>query len=212
MNASRGGNVMVGFLDNGAFTPFHAFYSVAGGESFDIGTLDPANRRRNRSSFATDVSDNGTIIVGYSDTVGGATWHASFRWSAATGMVDLGSGNGSGGFSRAFGVSGDGTTIVGESDFPGGFSGTVRQAFRWTAAGGMVSLGSISRTGIRWPPRSAPMARRWWASPCAVRQRQSRPGVPLERRRGHARPRRIAGLRVVVAARPTTPGPSWSAC
>jgi len=51
----------------------------------------------------------------------------------------LGSLSGGTGPSLAFGVSGDGSVIVGASEAPDGIF-----AFRWTEAGGMVSLGDFS--------------------------------------------------------------------
>lgn len=137
---SRDGTTVVGHYDNGAFTPYHAFRWTQSTDVVDLGTLDRPNNA-SRSSFATDVSSNGAVVVGYSDTVGGATWHA-FRWTQAAGMVDLGAASGAAGFSRALALSGDGSVVAGESDFPGGF-GTIRQAFRWTQAGGFQRLGSV---------------------------------------------------------------------
>ncbi len=142
-NISRDGATVVGRLDNGFFTPFHAFRWTEGAGIVDLGTLDPPNNAT-RSSFATDVGDNGSVIVGHSQTSTGAT-HA-FRWTAGGGMVDLGTGLGPAGNSAAFGVSGDGSIVVGQSDFPptpGLFTNT-RQAFRWTQAGGFQTLGTIN--------------------------------------------------------------------
>jgi probable HAF family extracellular repeat protein len=97
----------------------------------------------NAFSKATDVSNHGQVVVGFSDLNNLITQHA-FRWTAAGGIVDLGSGNGASGFSRAFGVSGDGTKIVGDSDFPGG----QRNAFLWTQAGGFQNLGSLGNVNL----------------------------------------------------------------
>ncbi len=140
-NISRDGSTIVGYLDNGFFTPYHAFRWTKAAGIADLGTLDPPNNTE-RQSFATDVSSDGSVVIGYSDTVGGTTWHA-FRWTEGGVMEDLGSGAGPTGYSRALGVSADGTVIVGESDFPGGF-GTVRQAFRWTESGGFQQLGALA--------------------------------------------------------------------
>jgi len=138
---SGDGSTVVGFLDRGLFTPFHAFRWTQATGVVDLGTLDVANNAT-RSSFAQDVSSNGGVVVGYSDIAGGVVQHA-FRWTPAGGMADLGSVIGANGNSRAFGVSGDGNVIVGETDVPNNFGGTIRQAFRWTSAGGFQRLGAI---------------------------------------------------------------------
>lgn len=54
-------------------------------------------------------------------------------------MVGLGALPGATFGSEAFGISADGSVIVGRSDSAAG-----RQAFRWTAAGGMLGLGDLS--------------------------------------------------------------------
>jgi probable HAF family extracellular repeat protein len=59
-------------------------------------------------------------------------------------MVDLGSSSGPGGFSLAFGVSGDGSVIVGEE----GPSISPTHAFIWTAAGGFPDLGAGTASAI----------------------------------------------------------------
>jgi probable HAF family extracellular repeat protein len=79
---------------------------------------------------AWGVSNDGTVVVGES-VVPGA--HA-FRWTAATGAIDLGTLPGHTG-STAWGISGDGSVIVGSSSGTGG-----DRAFRWTAATGMEDL------------------------------------------------------------------------
>ncbi len=140
---SRASATIVGFYDNGFNTPYHAFLWVPDTTAVDLGTLDPPNDAT-RSSFANAVSDDGAVVVGFSDVAGGTTQHA-FRWTQAGGMIDLGTGAGAATdrSSRAYGVSGDGSVVIGESDFPGGFSGTVKQAFRWTSAGGFQNLGAV---------------------------------------------------------------------
>ncbi len=73
------------------------------------------------------------MVVGEA-TVGGF-WHA-FRWTAATGMADLGTLGGA--ESAAFAVNGDGSVIVGSS-LTSQSTGS-SQAFRWTAKTGMQAL------------------------------------------------------------------------
>src|SRR5216110_1055210 len=56
--------------------------STAGGITrMDLGTLGGV------SSYATDINESGTV-VGWSQTAAG--WPHAFRWTASTGMVDLG--------------------------------------------------------------------------------------------------------------------------
>jgi probable HAF family extracellular repeat protein len=91
------------------------------------------------SSEATDLSANGTVIVGQGrpseDEV------EAFRWTAETGMVGLGHLPSSIDlpYSAASSVSVDGSVIVGFST-----SGNTFEAFRWTAASGMKGLGFLS--------------------------------------------------------------------
>jgi len=83
------------------------------------------------ASRAHGVSADGSVIVGYG--TGAANFPQAVRWTAQTGLRALSSAR-----SQATAVSADGRVIVG---FFG--SGLVTQAFRWTADGGMVSLGDL---------------------------------------------------------------------
>ena len=113
-------------------------------------------------SGAWAVSSDGTTIVGDSTSSNG---RVPFRWTAATGMVPLGtlpgetltSGSGAG-------VSADGSAIVGNiaSQY------TPEGAFRWTVDKGMESLGpnpprwlpkSCLRCVCRWQHRGRPSQR-----------------------------------------------------
>ena len=94
----------------------------------------------NYNSYATDVSADGSVVIGYSNT---SARSRSFRWTQETGMVSLESDN----FSLAYhvianGVSADGSVIVGIASFPSP-SYKPDQAFRWTQSSGMLSLGSL---------------------------------------------------------------------
>ncbi|MCS6919276.1 MAG: hypothetical protein NZM28_05860, partial [Fimbriimonadales bacterium] len=80
-------------------------------------------------SAANGVSDDGSVVVGSSDTRGGGV--RAFRWTQSTGMVSLGTLGG--GFSQALGVSADGSVVVGAADA----AGFQRRAFRWTQSTGM---------------------------------------------------------------------------
>lgn len=161
---SRDGTAVVGFIDNGPGTPNHAFRSTAETGLVDLGTLDPLNNA-SRSSYGLDLSSDGTVVIGFSDTTGGSALPHAFRWTEAGGMADLGTGAGSGTdrSSRAFAVSGDGAIVVGESHFDGS-SGLLSQAFRWTEAGGFQKprrAPAGSRFGRQCEPR--PTARSWSA-------------------------------------------------
>lgn len=86
-------------------------------------------------SVPYEVSADGSVIVGESyNTSDLFNTERGFRWTAATGMVNLGVvGTATG--SRAFGVSDDGTVVAGALQKPSN-----SDAFRWTSAGGMVEM------------------------------------------------------------------------
>jgi uncharacterized membrane protein len=90
-------------------------------------------------SLALGVSGDGRVIVGE------ASGFQAFRWTTESGMVALGFLPGAN-FSQAFAASDDGSIVVGRSSFPEmpmpGFPPR-SEAFRWTEAGGMVSLGPV---------------------------------------------------------------------
>lgn len=82
------------------------------------------------SSYATAISHDGSVVVGVTPTSNGSR---AFRWTEATGMVNLGIVPPAGTFpqSHAYAVSGDGLTIGGVSN---------NDAFLWRAELGMVDL------------------------------------------------------------------------
>jgi probable HAF family extracellular repeat protein len=82
-------------------------------------------------SVAVGVNGDGSVAVGYAQLSSGANVRA-FRWTDATGMVDLGHLPLDAG-AAATGVSADGSVVVGESG---------SQSFLWTAATGMTAIGS----------------------------------------------------------------------
>jgi probable HAF family extracellular repeat protein len=84
-------------------------------------------------SEAHDVSGNGSVIVGFSSSAAG---QSAFRYTAATGMTDLGRLSGDTSNYRANAISTDGTVIVGASQ--------ERGAFTWTQAAGLQALSSLS--------------------------------------------------------------------
>jgi probable HAF family extracellular repeat protein len=134
-NISRSSPVVVGFLDDGASVPYHAFsYNYQTDTFVDLSTLDPGDT--NSFSYAKDVSDDGSVVVGFSDT-SGAYQHA-FRWTQAGGMVDLDSSSPSSA-SRAHGVDGTGSRIVGERD---------DYAVRWDWNGAAATPTNITTEGL----------------------------------------------------------------
>jgi probable HAF family extracellular repeat protein len=93
-------------------------------------------------SAAYAASANGSVIVGVGEPNGGG--YEAFRWTAATGMVGVGSlgSVGNGAQSYAYSVSADGRVVTGTSS---GALGT--QVFQWSAATGIVGLpGYISNS------------------------------------------------------------------
>ena len=88
-------------------------------------------------SSAHDVSADGSVVVGTSDTPEGSQGEA-FRWTESSGMVGIGDLPGGGSQSQAYGVSTDGSVVVGQGSAVSGY-----EAFRWTQSGGMVGLGDL---------------------------------------------------------------------
>ena len=86
------------------------------------------------SSGAWDISANGTTVIGRGQISGSSRM---FRWTAESGMIDLGQGT-------ARGVSDDGSVIVGIGISALGGSA----AFRWTSDTGIVELGSGQALGV----------------------------------------------------------------
>ncbi len=88
-------------------------------------------------STATDVSPDGSVIVGWTTlpTSMGFDQRTAFRWTEAGGAVDIGSGVADS--SQALAVSDDGSVVAGF----GRFGSTALQIWVWTAGTGMVALG-----------------------------------------------------------------------
>jgi len=112
----------------------------AGTGMVGIGQLSGAN-----VSSASGVSADGSVVVGQSAffdfSAGGLEWNRAFRWSEATGMLDLGALPGDV-YSAASATSADGSVIVGFSSSSS--SGNAqRRAFIWDTAHGMRSLSDV---------------------------------------------------------------------
>ncbi len=90
------------------------------------------------------ASMDGSVIVGETQLAGGSS--AAYRWTALTGLVELGNLSGEDGHSGARCTSADGLTIAGYSDpfFP--VVGHI-EAFSWTPASLMLGLGWLSGGG-----------------------------------------------------------------
>ncbi|CAK9076044.1 PEP-CTERM sorting domain-containing protein [Durusdinium trenchii] len=87
------------------------------------------------SSYAYGVSDDGSVVVGMSES-GGVS--QAFRWTSGSGMVGLGDLPDGGYGSYAIASSPDGSVVVGWGTSASGY-----EAFRWTAGSGMVGLGDL---------------------------------------------------------------------
>jgi probable HAF family extracellular repeat protein len=93
--------------------------------------LEPASEWT--PSAATGANADGTVIVGYGAHAG--VQHA-FKWTAATGVVDLGA-MPDDAASRALAVSADGRVVVGRSD-----RGTQRAAV-WDPVRGVATVADV---------------------------------------------------------------------
>jgi probable HAF family extracellular repeat protein len=89
-------------------------------------------------SAATDVSEDGAVVVGTCDQFGK---ERAFLWTQSGGIQDLGLLPGMT-YAQATGVSADGAVVVGCSG-----TGSTCRAFRWTSESGMVDLGSLGGSG-----------------------------------------------------------------
>jgi probable HAF family extracellular repeat protein len=89
------------------------------------------------SSGASDVSDDGSVVVGGSSSASGGE---AFRWISTGGMVGFGELPGGTFASGAAGISADGRVVVGTDNI----DGPAIEAWRWTPATGIVGLGDLS--------------------------------------------------------------------
>jgi len=91
------------------------------------------------SSWATDISADGSKVVGYARGALGSNVREAFLWDATNGLQGLGDLEQGDLFSQAFGISADGTTVVGS-----GTSVLGSEAFVWYADDGMSGLGDLA--------------------------------------------------------------------
>ncbi len=94
------------------------------------------------SSFATDVSADGNVVVGRSHSPNGSE---AFRWTLASGMLGLGDLPDGDTWSSAAAVSRDGSIIIGRGTV--GVAAGV-DAFRWTEETGPTPIGYLPREGL----------------------------------------------------------------
>ena len=139
---SADGSTIVGNAeDDRGYYNMRAFRWIDDGTGMlDLGTLKADNSGQ---SFATALSADGKVIVGYAEVDEGGGVRRAFRWmDDGAGMLDLGSLRADNlGGSSASAVSADGSTIVGRADTDDGHD---RRAFRWIDDGtGMLDLGSL---------------------------------------------------------------------
>ncbi len=101
------GRVIVGWWHNGG-GEVRAFRWSEGKGFEDLGRFSDGD-----TAVATNVSEDGQVVVGWGNREGeeGERYHRAFRWTEGGGMEDLGEVGG--GWSRAYGVSGDGRIVVG---------------------------------------------------------------------------------------------------
>lgn len=137
-DVSADGSAIVGWATN-ANNDLRAFRWTANTGMQDLGTLGEA------SSWAWGISEDGSVVVGDSwDIVTDPPGNfilgrgRAFRWSAISGMQDLGLLPGTQ-YARAYDVSADGSVVVGWCWSEAGDG----RAFRWTPSGGMQDIGTL---------------------------------------------------------------------
>jgi len=131
---SNDGSVITGFGTNSTVPSFEPFIWTAADGAVSLGALDGTTSFGAPRGHA--VSGDGTTIVGIAKSTLASSNPVAFRWTAATGMVSLGS-LPTGVFftSQALDVSGDGSMVVGHSN-----GSSERAAFIWDATNGMRDL------------------------------------------------------------------------
>jgi probable HAF family extracellular repeat protein len=131
---SADGSVVAGENRFGFGATGEAFRWTAGGGMIGLGDL-PGGAF---DSTATDISADGSVIVGAGKSSASGSNYEAFRWTSGSGMVGLGDLPGGIFLSVAAAVSPDGSVVVGR-----GSSVSGSEAIRWTSGGGMVGLGDL---------------------------------------------------------------------
>jgi probable HAF family extracellular repeat protein len=125
VGVSADGSVVVGD-SGGAYR-----WTSAGGK---VG-LDPDGEF---DTWALGVSADGTVVVGQKRRANTSELIEAFRWTSATGIVEIEDLPGGGIESYASAASADGSVVVGRGHGASGF-----EAFRWTSGGGTVGLSDL---------------------------------------------------------------------
>lgn len=130
---SADGGVVVGYKTTGPSTAVAIRWTAATG-AVQLGYLSGGNL-----SVAQGVSNDGTVVVGTSNSTASLYYGQPFRWTASSGLVSLGTINGGTGIqSYCNGLSDDGAIAVGSTPNGSGF----QESFRWGTETGMQGLGS----------------------------------------------------------------------
>jgi probable HAF family extracellular repeat protein len=141
--ATADGSIAVGQVSSGSYATYQmqAFRWTGEAGLVPLGDLPGGDVR----SFAYGVSDDGQTVVGSGTRAEGIS--EAFRWMPSQGMQGLGFLPGKTKQSHAYDVSGDGSVVVGFSsrfEMQGDYHVvTQHEAFRWTAATGMIGLGDL---------------------------------------------------------------------
>lgn len=136
--ASRDGSVIVGYGATSTRTNEAFVWTQAGG-MVALGVTASHTSDPGAFSIGSDVSADGTVVVGYSQATSGNA--EAFRWTSGGGMVALGLLPG-GNSSAALGVNADGSVIVGSARRPSTVVPSIQDtvAFRWTSSGGLQTV------------------------------------------------------------------------
>ena len=116
----------------------NAYRSTPAGSCQDIDAVF------NRNSDASGISADGLAIVGEAQDAQGH--YRAFRWTASTGMVDLGTLGGGNLLSNALATSRDGSVVVGTSLTT--TSSASNHAFVWMTRCGMLDLNTVLKSQI----------------------------------------------------------------
>lgn len=152
------GDLPGGYFESRAFGASHDGTAIVGfGSPGNVGDIEPfhwtsaTGMARLKDSvggfpiFASGVSADGSVIVGYGYGGPGFSLVEAKRWTIDGATTNLGFLPGDA-RSQAFGVSPDGMMVVGYS---GDSSGPNREAFLWNESSGMIGLGDLDGGTIR---------------------------------------------------------------
>ena len=153
---SSGGSVIVGAVGDNSGDYVGSDLRRAFRWTADGGMIDLSHLVGDSATYANDVSDDGSTIVGWRGNrrkrnawpVAGVPGDQAFLWTETEGMRGLGFLPGHS-WSQATAVSADGSVVVGVSAPVGGSVGQ-REAFYWDSAHGMRSLATVLGVGNEW--------------------------------------------------------------